>query len=151
VWTLQYSIDTLKKLRLLAGIFALQEKRAHDVLVDFFKHHGFTVEPHYKLETAFRATWQVGDTSNNCGCPGGICRPANVALLCEYDALPSIGHGCGHNLIAEVGAGAAVGVKAALAASGRSVGKVLVQFVSLDIVVATTFIRSFANQLTSDN
>ena len=37
-----------------------------------------------------------------------------MAVLCEYDALPEIGHACGHNLIAEVGAAAGLGLIAAL-------------------------------------
>lgn len=46
----------------------------------------------------------------------------NVAVICEYDALPRIGHGCGHNVIAAAGLGAAL-VAAALAeeAGGRLV------------------------------
>jgi metal-dependent amidase/aminoacylase/carboxypeptidase family protein len=96
------------------------------VLVNFFTHHGFTVEPHFKLETAFRATWQLGDNSISCGNADGSFKPVNIALLCEYDALPDVGHGCGHNLIAEVGAGAAIGIKAALIAARCSTGKVAV-------------------------
>lgn len=34
-----------------------------------------------------------------------------VAILLEYDALPEIGHGCGHNLISECGLAAALAVK----------------------------------------
>lgn len=37
-----------------------------------------------------------------------------VAVLCEMDALPGIGHGCGHNLIAESGIAAGLGIKEAL-------------------------------------
>ena len=47
-----------------------------------------------------------------------------IAMVCEYDALPEIGHACGHNLIAEVGVGAGIGVKAAMDATGISLGKV---------------------------
>ncbi|XP_008278227.1 peptidase M20 domain-containing protein 2-like [Stegastes partitus] len=85
------------------------EKFAHDRLVDFFSQtdQAWTVQSNYKLPTAFRATW------GPVGCWKG--KPVlNVAFLCEYDALPNIGHACGHNLIAEVGAAAAVGLKAAL-------------------------------------
>ncbi len=39
------------------------------------------------------------------GCP-------NVCIICEYDALPKIGHACGHNLIAEAGVAAGLRVKA---------------------------------------
>ena len=51
----------------------------------------------------------------------------NIAVLCEYDCLPEIGHACGHNLIAEVGVGAAIGIKAALDAAkdhGKDLGLV---------------------------
>lgn len=65
------------------------------------------MEDHFKLPTAFRASW--GPVGAKEGKP-----VVNVGFLCEYDALPDIGHACGHNLIAEVGAAAAVGLKAAL-------------------------------------
>ncbi|KAM4542606.1 peptidase M20 domain-containing protein 2-like isoform 2-T2 [Odontesthes bonariensis] len=85
------------------------ETHAHDRLVRFFSQPGqtWTVQSHYKLPTAFRASW------------GPVCsveaEPVlNVCFLCEYDALPDIGHACGHNLIAEVGAAAAMGLRAAL-------------------------------------
>lgn len=53
--------------------------------------HGFTVEqPYMDLKTAFRATFDSG-------------RPGpTIAYLSEYDALPGIGHGCGHNLLGTV-------------------------------------------------
>ncbi|KAJ8275042.1 hypothetical protein COCON_G00096670 [Conger conger] len=87
---------------------AYEEKQSHDRLVHFFTdEQGWTVDSHYKLETAFRATWgPVG------GKEGDVV--VNVGLLCEYDALPGIGHACGHNLIAEVGAAAALGLKGVL-------------------------------------
>ncbi|XP_039993458.1 peptidase M20 domain-containing protein 2-like [Xiphias gladius] len=88
---------------------AASETYAHDRLVRFFsqEEQTWTVRSHYELPTAFRASWgPVG---------GGERDPVlNVGFLCEYDALPGIGHACGHNLIAEVGAAAAVGLKAAL-------------------------------------
>ena len=48
----------------------------------------------------------------------------HVMVLCEYDALPDIGHACGHNLIAEVGVAAGLGVKAAMERHGGQLGKV---------------------------
>ena len=42
----------------------------------------------------------------------------NVCVICEYDALPEIGHACGHNLIAEAGVAAGIGIKAYLEATG---------------------------------
>lgn len=86
---------------------AYQETRAHDRLVEYFSHEGgWEVEPHYKLDTAFRASWGPNSSQN-----GPVMR---VGFLCEYDALPGIGHACGHNLIAEVGVAAAVGLRGAL-------------------------------------
>ena len=55
------------------------------------------------VETAFTATL-----------PGGAGDGPTVAVLAEYDALPEIGHGCGHNLIAMAAIGAGLGLKANL-------------------------------------
>ncbi|XP_069462611.1 xaa-Arg dipeptidase [Ambystoma mexicanum] len=84
---------------------AYEERRAHDTMTKFFSEHGWAVEPHFKMDTAFRAEWQSGGET--------AVRPLTVGFLCEYDALPGIGHACGHNLIAEVGAAAALGLRAA--------------------------------------
>ena len=46
---------------------------------------------------------------------------AHVSVLCEYDALPEIGHACGHNLIAECGVAAGIGIKVAMDQAGRKV------------------------------
>lgn len=63
--------------------------------------HGFSIDrPVAGLGTAFRATWRGS------GAPG-----PTIALLAEYDALPEIGHGCGHNLIAAASVAAAVGIR----------------------------------------
>lgn len=80
---------------------AMQEREAATLLADRMEVHGFQVERGaFDLETAFRASWGEG--------------PVTIAYLCEYDALPEIGHACGHNLIATAGMGAAYGLKAAL-------------------------------------
>lgn len=68
-----------------------EEHFAHDLLAGFLADKGFTVMRKFHLETAFRAVFSRG--------MGG----PNVAVMCEYDALPEIGHACGHNLIAMVG------------------------------------------------
>ncbi|GBM33827.1 Peptidase M20 domain-containing protein 2 [Araneus ventricosus] len=49
-----------------------------------------------------------------------------VAILLEYDALPEIGHACGHNLIAEAGLAAAIAVKAAMEEDAELKGKLVV-------------------------
>ena len=79
---------------------AYQEKYAHDFLSNFLEEKGFRVTRHHTLETAFRAEICSGDTAG-----------LTVGVICEYDALPGIGHACGHNLIAEAGVGAALGKK----------------------------------------
>ena len=65
----------------------------------------------YGLDTAFEARTGSG---------GG----PTVAVMCEYDALPGIGHGCGHNVIAAAGLGAAL----AAATVAEEVGGRLVVF-----------------------
>jgi amidohydrolase len=81
-----------------------QEHHAARVLADALERHGFQVERGVGgVETAFRGVIQGGNGDG----------PA-VALLAEYDALPGIGHGCGHNLIAMSNLGAGLGVKAVM-------------------------------------
>ena len=84
-----------------------EEFAAHDLLTAFLEKKGFSVERSYTgIKTAFRATYGSG-------------RP-NVCVISEYDALPEIGHACGHNLIAEAGVAAGLGLKAALSAAGAA-------------------------------
>src|SRR5438034_7093879 len=72
---------------------AYQERQAVANIASLLRRHGHAVElSHGGLDTAFRA--RVG--------PKG----PTVALLAEYDALPEIGHACGHNLIAMSNVGA---------------------------------------------
>jgi amidohydrolase len=85
------------------------EVQASQWLAELLEAHGFEVErPFGGLETAFRAT------------SGPEKRP-DVAFLAEYDALPEIGHGCGHNLIGPAAAGAALGLAAAAENLGGTV------------------------------
>ncbi len=72
---------------------AFEEHRAHDVLAGVLESAGLEVQRSiHGLPTAFSA--RVGT--------GGPV----VAVLCEYDALPGIGHACGHNVIGAAGVGA---------------------------------------------
>lgn len=72
---------------------AYQEHRAAERICAFLEAHGHPVERGLGgLPTAFRA---------HAGPPGKA-----VALLAEYDALPGVGHGCGHNLISITNIGA---------------------------------------------
>lgn len=80
---------------------SLEEHRAAARITQLLEDHGFTVERGIAgLPTAFQGS--VGDG-----------KPV-ISFLCEYDALPGIGHGCGHNLIAAGGVGAAIALKEAL-------------------------------------
>ena len=79
---------------------AYQEVQACAWLCEFLGKQGFKVEPGAGgVETAFRATIETGEGPT-------------VAILCEYDALPGIGHACGHNVIATSGAGAGAALAA---------------------------------------
>ena len=81
-----------------------EEYHASALLADTLESSGFQVERGVGgVETAFRGTLQ-----------GGGGDGPTVALLLEYDALPGIGHGCGHNLIAISNLGAGLGIKAAM-------------------------------------
>ena len=74
-----------------------QEFKAVEKITAFLTEHGFAVTcPVVGIATAFTA---VFDSKK----PG-----ASVAFICEYDALPEIGHACGHNMIAAMSAGAGV-------------------------------------------
>ena len=79
---------------------AFQEKMAQNELCSLLERHGFSVKRGAgSLDTAFVAEY-------NSGKPG-----MTFAFLCEYDALPELGHACGHNLIGTSGAGAGVVLK----------------------------------------
>jgi amidohydrolase len=79
---------------------AYQEVKAAGWLCDFLDAQGFKVERGVAgVDTAFRATMETGDGPT-------------IAILCEYDALPAIGHACGHNVIAASGAGAGAALAA---------------------------------------
>ena len=72
-----------------------QEERASAWLAEMLAEAGFAVEAGcYDLPTAFVARAGSG--------------PLHVAICAEYDALPEIGHACGHNIIASSAVGAAI-------------------------------------------
>ncbi|MFC1977029.1 M20 family metallopeptidase [Chloroflexota bacterium] len=86
----------------------LQEVKAAGWLTQYLEENGFSVERGIcELSTAFRASYGKG-------------KPA-IALLAEYDALPGLGHACGHNLIATCAAGAGVASKLAIDQFGGSI------------------------------
>jgi len=73
-----------------------EEHFAHDLLTGLLEAEKLDVERHaFDLDTAFIARAGTGDGPT-------------IAVLCEYDALPGIGHACGHNIIGTAGLGAGV-------------------------------------------
>lgn len=73
---------------------AWEEHRSARWVAEALEEAGFTVTPAYLgLDTAFLATYGSG--------------PFRLGLCAEYDALPGLGHACGHNLIAAITVGAA--------------------------------------------
>ena len=76
-----------------------EEFESAKTICTLLEEENFNVEKPYILPTGFKAVYE--------GCKPGL----NIAFLCEYDALPEIGHGCGHNLIAAISLGAACAMK----------------------------------------
>ena len=72
-----------------------EEYKASAILTDELAKYGFQIEE-MDMKTAFRASL-------------GSAKP-EIVFLAEYDALPGIGHGCGHNLICTASIGAAIGL-----------------------------------------
>ena len=66
-----------------------QEYKSSSLISEILRSHGFDVKiPYLDIPTAFRAEKKIGTSG------------PTIAFLAEYDALPGIGHACGHNLIA---------------------------------------------------
>ena len=85
------------------------------MLADTLEELGFTVERGYAgIATAFRAR-------------KGTTKGAHVAFLAEYDALPGIGHACGHNMICSSALAAGIGLGALIdRLDSESIGEVSV-------------------------
>ena len=85
-----------------------QEVKAARWLTHYLKENGFSIEQGIcELPTAFRGSYGQG-------------KPA-IAILAEYDALPNLGHACGHNLIATIAVGAGIASKPAIDQFGGSI------------------------------
>jgi len=85
-----------------------KEEKASAWLATYLEDNGFHVERGIAgLATAFRATYGQGSP--------------RIALLAEYDALPKIGHACGHNIIGVSAVGAAVASKSIIDQLGGSI------------------------------
>ena len=87
---------------------AFQEVKSATWLTEYLKENGFSIEQGIcGLSTAFRASYGQG-------------KPA-IAILAEYDALPKLGHACGHNIIATSAVGAGIAAKLAVDRFGGTV------------------------------
>lgn len=71
-----------------------QEFKAMEKLSSALESYGFDVTKGYVVPTGFKAEYDTHKEG------------PTIAFLCEYDALPEVGHGCGHNLIAGIGVAA---------------------------------------------
>ncbi|GFE56906.1 M20 family metallopeptidase [Geobacter sp. AOG1] len=79
----------------------LQEYRSAALLADILEREGFRLERSLAgMDTAFRAAY---------GSDG-----PTIAILAEMDALPGLGHACGHNVIAAAAVGAAIALRQAV-------------------------------------
>jgi amidohydrolase len=85
-----------------------KEVKASALLTQYLEGNGFAIERGIcEIPTAFQGRYGNG-------------KP-DIAILAEYDALPQMGHACGHNLIAGAAVGAAVASRAAIDKYGGSV------------------------------
>lgn len=89
-----------------------EEFKSSAILIETLEQHGFNVEKGTcGLPTAFRAAYDSGIAG------------AAIGLMAEYDALPEVGHACGHNLIGTMAIAAGIGLSKAVGETG---GKVIV-------------------------
>jgi amidohydrolase len=82
---------------------AFEERQASAWVAEGLRAHGFEVQyPAGSLDTAIRAVRRGGREGDG----------PRIGILAEYDALPGLGHGCGHNTMAASGFGAAIALAA---------------------------------------
>ena len=87
---------------------SLEEENSSRWLAEYLVGKGFDVtKPAYGLPTAFEAVYGEGSPS--------------IGIIAEYDALPGIGHACGHNIIATAAVGAGLAAKIAADAFGATI------------------------------
>lgn len=86
-----------------------QEFETMELLSTYLEKAGFETTKGYVVPTGFLGKYESGK-------PG-----PKLAFMCEYDALPEVGHGCGHNLIAGIGIAAGEALKAIIDQFGGTV------------------------------
>ncbi|MCA1319460.1 M20 family metallopeptidase [Bacillus tianshenii] len=89
-----------------------EEFKSSKLLADTLSEHGFSVKMGIcDLPTAFEAVFDSGEQG------------PTIGIMSEYDALPEIGHACGHNLIGTMGIAAGIAISKIIPETG---GKVVV-------------------------
>ena len=86
-----------------------KEYKAQKIMCEYLESKGFEVEKGLAVETDFVATYKSKKEG------------PTMAFMCEYDALPEVGHGCGHNLIAGIGIAAGEGLKGVIDEIGGTI------------------------------
>ena len=86
-----------------------EEFETMELLTNYLIKAGFDTTKGYVVPTGFIGKYDTGK-------PG-----PTIAFMCEYDALPEVGHGCGHNLIAGIGVAAGEALKAVIDEFGGKV------------------------------
>jgi len=105
-----------------------QEFETVKVLVAYLDKVGFETTSGYIVPTGFKGVYHSHK-------PG-----PTIAVICEFDALPEVGHGCGHNLIAGIGIAAGVAIK-----------EIIDQFGGTVIVLGTPAEENFGGKVSMAN
>ncbi|MFW7364320.1 M20 family metallopeptidase [Vagococcus fluvialis] len=101
-----------------------EEFETMKLLVDYLDKVGFKTTSGYVVPTGFLGEYDTGKEG------------PTIAVMCEYDALPEVGHGCGHNLIAGIGV-----------ATGEAVKEIIDQFGGKLLVVGTPAEENFGGKV----
>jgi amidohydrolase len=87
---------------------AFEEVKSSALLADYLERNGFAVDRHVcRIPTAFRASFGSGEP--------------RIGIIAEYDALPGVGHGCGHNIIGTASCAAGIAVRSLVEETGGTV------------------------------
>lgn len=101
-----------------------EEFETMKLLVDYLDKVDFKTTSGYVVPTGFLGEYDTGKEG------------PTIAVMCEYDALPEVGHGCGHNLIAGIGV-----------ATGEAVKEIIDQFGGKLLVVGTPAEENFGGKV----
>ena len=101
-----------------------EEFETMKLLVNYLDGAGFKTTSGYVVPTGFLGEYDTGKAG------------PTIAVMCEYDALPEVGHGCGHNLIAAIGV-----------ATGEAVKQIIDPFGGKLLVVGTPAEENFGGKV----